>query len=585
MKPAVVVTVFVICLVAVLVAMAWSSAIVLRLERAEQQARAQATREEDARLALWRMDSALTSLLAEENARPYFHYGAFYAAGGAYTRMFAESQGGGALVPSPLLRETPDPVLLHFQIAPGGALTSPQVPGGALRTRALAERHTTAARLAEHERRLRELRPLVSSADLLARLPREEPRQPTPPPKIVSAEGPEAQAAQKWKSAKEFQARQQTLQSNTLRLTEEAKHPAEEAGSEVQEGAMTPVWTGGALLLARRVRVNGGLYVQGCWLAWPRLQLELMASVQDLLPGARLDRVEGAGPADDERRLAALPVRLVMGNVPEAEPSPLSPVRLSLVGAWVCALLAALSVAALLGGVLALSERRRIFVSAVTHELRTPLTTFRLYTDMLAEGMVATEEKRREYLDRLRGEGERLSHLVENVLFYSRIESGRVGVVREKVDLAQALAPMLARLSERASKAGLRVAFAREGEDPVPVNLDASALEQVLVNLVDNACRYAADAEPPLIHIELGREAGRAVLRVRDHGPGLSRAERRRLFRPFSRSDREAAAGGPGVGLGLALSRRLMRAQNGDLALDRAVTSGAAFVVTLPLAS
>ncbi len=77
-----------------------------------------------------------------------------------------------------------------------------------------------------------------------------------------------------------------------------------------------------------------------------------------------------------------------------------------------------------------LSERRRIFVSAVTHELRTPLTTFRLYTDMLADGMVSGEEKRRSYLERLRGEAQRLSHLVENVLFYARLESGRAGAVR-----------------------------------------------------------------------------------------------------------------------------------------------------------
>jgi K+-sensing histidine kinase KdpD len=73
------------------------------------------------------------------------------------------------------------------------------------------------------------------------------------------------------------------------------------------------------------------------------------------------------------------------------------------------------------------------------------------------------------------------------------------------------------------------------------------------------------------------------VIRVRDHGPGRSKTDGRRLFREFSKSDREAAASRPGVGLGLALSRRLMRAQGGDLALDESVTDGAAFVVRLPL--
>jgi signal transduction histidine kinase len=219
----------------------------------------------------------------------------------------------------------------------------------------------------------------------------------------------------------------------------------------------------------------------------------------------------------------------------------------------------------------------------VTHELRTPLTTFRLYTDMLAEGMVSAEEKRREYLDRLRGEAERLSHLVENVLFYSRVESGRAGAARETVDLTDFLEATTARLSEVARAAGLQLVFEPAGPGPIQAPLDRSALEQVLVNLVDNACKYASPSQPPVIRIDLQRRDGRAVIRVRDHGPGLSRADRRRLFREFSKSDREAASSRPGVGLGLALSRRLMRAQGGDLALDEAVTDGAAFVVTLPL--
>lgn len=583
MKPAQVWTLFAVCLVVVLVAMAWSSVIVLRLERAEVLAQAQAELEENSRLALWRMDSALAPLLAQESARPYFHYGAFYAAGGAYARMFVEPGGGQALVPSPLLRETPDPVRLHFQLAPGGALTSPQVPQGALRARAVAERLTTTALVAERGSRLRELRALVSPAKLASRLPREELGKAAEVPKPAANAIPDGQLEQKLRNVKEFEVRQQSLESSTLRVIESDKRPAGTAGAEVQEGAMTPLWTGEALLLARRVRVNGGLYVQGCWLAWPRLRDELIGSIQDLLPNARLEPVEGAEGADAERRLAALPVRLVPGSVAPAAVSGLSPIRLSLLGAWVCLILAALSVAALLGGVLALSERRRVFVSAVTHELRTPLTTFRLYTDMLAEEMVVAEEKRREYLSRLQSEAERLGHLVENVLFYSRVESGRAGATRETLDLGDGLEAVLPRLAERAERAGLRLAFER-GEGALAVVVDRSALEQVLVNLVDNACKYAAASEPPLIQIRLQREQGRALIRVRDHGPGLSKADRRRLFRPFSKSDREAADKGPGVGLGLALSRRLMRAQGGDLALDDAVSGGAGFVVTLPLA-
>jgi signal transduction histidine kinase len=603
MKPAHVWTLFAVCLGVVLVAMAWSSAIVLRLERAEVQSKAQAALEENARLALWRMDSALTPLLAQESARPYFHYRAFYAAGGPYARMFAEGGAAQALVPSPLLRETPDSVLLHFQLDPGGALTSPQVPAvPALRARALEERHTTEALLSEHTSRLRELGATVSPSEIATLLPQLEPRRPTPATRLATQPPPEAKLVQKFKNVKEFEARQQTLEMNRLRVVETEQTALTDGGGDVQEGAMTPLWSGESLLLARRVRVSGALYVQGCWVAWPRLQDELLASVGDLLPNARLEPVQRlqptdagaedersssrgvAGADDDERRLAALPVRLIPGTVPGPEVSGLSPTRLSLAGAWICLLLAALSVGGLLGGVLALSERRRVFVSAVTHELRTPLTTFRLYTDMLAEGMVPTEEKRREYLDRLRGEGERLGHLVENVLFYSRLESGRAGGTRETLDVGDALERARPLLFDRATRAGLRLSITRRTEDRVPVHVDVSALEQVVVNLVDNACKYAPASEPPVIELEVDRDQGRALVRVRDHGPGLSKTDRRRLFRPFSKSDREAANEGPGVGLGLALSRRLMRAQGGDLALDASVKDGAAFVITLPVA-
>jgi signal transduction histidine kinase len=116
------------------------------------------------------------------------------------------------------------------------------------------------------------------------------------------------------------------------------------------------------------------------------------------------------------------------------------------------------------------------------------------------------------------------------------------------------------------------------------VRVDRSAIEQILLNLVDNACKYAARSTPPRIDVHLETAPGRAVVRVSDHGPGLSAAERRRLFQPFSKSDRDAANSAPGIGLGLALSRRLARAQGGDLSLDSSAETGAAFVLSLPLA-
>lgn len=573
---------FALCLAAALAAMGWSSAIVLRLERAEAAARAQGALEENARLALWRVDSTLTSLVARESARPYFHYRPFYPGSRTYTEMFVEPTPGEPLVPSPLLRETPAAIVLHFQIGPGGDLTSPQVPTADALARATAEGLVSATALGERTARLASIR------DSVRTVARAMPPQ-TPSVKMA-ASVPSPPAArfeyQKQKSAVEYEARQQNLSrmNQSLRVEADEAAPRGVTGG-IEEGELAPVWIGDALFLARRVQVNGVRYVQGCWVDWPRLQRELQASVQDLFPNARLEPATERERPDDERRAAALPVRLVTGAVSPPEES-VSPVRLSLLGAWVFLLLAAGSIAILLKGVVGLSERRRVFVSAVTHELRTPLTTFRLYTDMLAGGMVEGEARRHEYVARLQAEAERLGHLVENVLFYARLDSERGAATREAVDLAEVVPEIVGRLAERAEKAGLAIVCEPSTEAaPIRTRVDRSALEQILVNLVDNACKYAAASQPALVHVTVQRENRRALIRVRDHGPGFSAAQRRRLFQPFSKSDHEAANSAPGVGLGLALSRRLARAQGGDLSLDTdpGGERGAVFLVSLPL--
>src|SRR5260221_14223125 len=134
------------------------------------------------------------------------------------------------------------------------------------------------------------------------------------------------------------------------------------------------------------------------------------------------------------------------------------------------------------------------------------------------------------------------------------------------------------RLAERAARAELEVAFAPREGGPVPVRVDRGAIEQVLLNLVDNACKYAARSTPPRIDVRLETSAGRALVRVSDHGPGLSAADRRRLFQPFSKSDRDAANSAPRIGLGLAPSPRPARAPGGGLAPAPPRRRGAGFL-------
>src|SRR5262249_23128692 len=151
-----------------------------------------------------------------------------------------------------------------------------------------------------------------------------------------------------------------------------------------------------------------------------------------------------------------------------------------------------LAVTALLLGSLRQSQRRADFVSAVTHELRTPLTTVRMYTEMLAGGMVPSDGQTG-YIETLHTETERLGHLVENVLAYSRLERQTGKTRLETLGIQDFLDGIADRLGERAVRDGFALVV-HPIEEPIQVTADPAALERILFNWVDNACKYATEA-------------------------------------------------------------------------------------------
>jgi signal transduction histidine kinase len=203
---------------------------------------------------------------------------------------------------------------------------------------------------------------------------------------------------------------------------------------------------------------------------------------------------------------------------------------------------------------------------------------------MLAEGMVRDEEERRSYLATLQREAERQSHLVENVLAYSRLERGRPAHTRVVESVGQLLASVLPPLEAQAGRSARPiVATVDDACLAARVDVDRAAVERILFNLVDNACKHTRTAADRALRLE-GRLEGRVVrLSLADRGPGVAPARRRRLFRPFHKSAQDAAGAAPGVGLGLALSRRLARALGGDLRLAHTGPDGSRFSLTLPV--
>ncbi len=578
---------FALGLAVVLAALSWITLGALALDRAEHEAQTTAVLEENLRLALWRLDSAVAPILGQASSYPYFAYTSFYPAERAYTRMFAEIERGEILVPSPLL-EPPSPyILLNFQVGPEG-FVSPQAPTGNMRdlaetgylgceqVEAAGDRLAQLSGLLDLESLRQEM--IVERASALdGNLGADNQLQLA----TISTQrqGFDNREAQALLNTNEYTARNWAVAANPVQQ-EWAGNKGGGWFEKVDEGPFRALWVEGQLLFVRHLNVQGQDYVQGCWLDWEGLRGWLLESIHDLLPNATLMPCETY--AASPRRLASLPLELFPGRVPGLLPEPTtSSIRFSLVVAWVCFGLAALAFAVLLAGAISLSERRGAFVSAVTHELRTPLTTFRMYTDMLAEGMVRKPEKRQRYLETLRREADRLGHLVENVLAYARLERNRAGAKIADLEVDALLGSFRRRLEERAARADMELVV--ENEAPgAALRGDATAVEQIVFNLVDNACKYAREAEDKRIHLRVRRTGKGVALQVCDHGPGVAKQEAARLFQPFRKSARDAAHSAPGVGLGLALSRRLARAMRGDLRADTRVEQGACFELELP---
>ncbi len=558
-------------------AMAWVSRAALRLEGQRRQEQRLAAREELVRLALWRMDAALTAVVGQENTHPYDHYQPLVTVSGHVTQspsgpVVLPGAGGFLSVrrPSPLLLAGSPLAKLYFKIDDAGEVTSPQVPS---EEEALARRYVSEPALSVSARRLEALRAALKPEELVAALP-SAPAD-VPGGDLLAVANLAIPADQRAARMDEFSARSQFHQAtNTMVI---GNRPV----GGLRSGEPRSLWMGEMLLLARRVSVGGRTHVVGCWLDWDRTRRWLLDGVRDLLPSAALEPLPPGGSAEGSRRLAALPVRLVPGPVAAPGDSTVGAMAVSLAVAWGGLIVAAAGVGVLLAGALALSERRGAFVSAVTHELRTPLTTLRMYTEMLADGGVADGDKARRYLQTLHAETNRLCRLVENVLTWSQLEGRRQAVHTQRLALGELLARIVPRLEERARQGGMELVV-EAPPDGTAVVTDPAALEQILFNLVDNACKYASGAGDKRVHVECRREGGRVALRVRDHGPGLAGGEARGVFRPFFRARRDSAGSAGGVGLGLAIGRRLARSLGGELAVDAGAGEGASFTLTLP---
>ncbi len=584
---------YVAILAVLLPGFAWLSLRVVELDRNEWRSRLQADREERIGLALWRMETVAMPIVAAEAARPHFVYTPFQI------QAWDEKP-----IASPLLFQAPDYVRLNFQFNADNSLQCVQCPSGA--DRALAEKcGVTAEELSRREQQVQELKAETSFDDLFALLPEIHSS-----PVLPSATGPIAAmspvqqglqrkeyvtntntlnvsqaAAEESPSARDYSNRSAKLQSIANQSALQQRQVAGIAAAEerVVEGTSRPVWIGDKLLLARRVSVNGANVIQGCWLDWPQLRSDLLRELRQVCPEAGLEPVKADEVAPGGRMLASLPVSIIVPDLAMAGDF-WTPTTVALAVAWRGLGLACLAIALILYAVTSISERRAAFVSAVTHELRTPLTTFQMYTEMLVGGMIDDEARRQSYLKTLQGEAGRLRHLIDNVLAFSRLERRRHDRRSEAVTVGDLLERVWPQVEQRVALSEMEVVRDVADCEGCRVAIEQTVFDQVLMNLVDNACKYARQAEDRTIRVRCGRSPTGVEVVVSDCGPGIAPDARRRLFQPFSKSDAEAARSAPGVGLGLSISRGLLREFGGDLRLDPDSPGRTCFVISLPCA-
>ncbi len=549
------------------------------------------------------LERELTDLTLREEARSFLEYRYFYV-------PEAQLPGMAGLARSPLSQPPDDPtVLAWFQMEPDGTLYTPHRPrpgelqlaadnyGQAVDPVVLAAEATLLSLLAEVEWASAVPAPTVVAHNVAGQQEQEHQQAaPTNQGKVESlyntlnraVNGRQRRLTQSYSTQQQaldpFQRNeediQQVVENNLWKQEERQNEEPLIDDSKTTESAVgvqiTPLrgrlLDMDHLLLHRSVSIGTDTWRQGLVLVLPALQERLGAAVLGdgaLSPWVNLDW----RPSPDSPRrhsfthgfaapFQELSVTANMARIPGHTPAGAT----TIVGltALLLALCALVGVALYrtVAARVELAQRRNDFVAAVSHELKTPLTSIRMMGEILRDGMVPSEERRQQYYETITAESERLSRLIGNVLELARLERGTRQVERVVGPVGEVLKQAVEVLGPHARQQGFSLELELAADLPA-VAMDRDALLQVLVNLVDNALKFAAQSQDKRIVLGAHAQAGRVVLTVRDHGPGVPERQLRRIFQPFYRGERELTRRTKGTGIGLALVSGLVQRMGG----------------------
>jgi len=228
-----------------------------------------------------------------------------------------------------------------------------------------------------------------------------------------------------------------------------------------------------------------------------------------------------------------------------------------------------------------LAQLQSDFVSAVSHEFRSPLTSLRGIAELLANDRIADESRKRQSYVFLERETGRLQRLVEDLLDFGRMESGRKQYHLEPLDVVGITRAAVTEFREEAAQAGFEVDLQLEDRTAM-IRADQEALRRAIRNLLENAVKYSPDCRTVWVKGHVNHS--RIAISVRDRGIGIDAQEQREIFRKFVRGSAAKRAGIKGTGIGLSMVRQIVEACGGEIRLESAEGAGSTFTIVLPLA-
>jgi signal transduction histidine kinase len=228
------------------------------------------------------------------------------------------------------------------------------------------------------------------------------------------------------------------------------------------------------------------------------------------------------------------------------------------------------------------SQMKSDFVANVSHELRTPLTSIRVFGELLKLGRIKDPQKVREFGAYIEFEGRRLTQLINNILDFSRIESGQKRYHFGRSDLGEVINTASAACAVRLEQTGRSLRIEAPDEPRPAVYIDFDALVMALINLLDNAIKYSGDAMEIVVRLAFVSDS--ATITVEDNGIGISQAEHERIFEKFYRVSTGLVHDIKGNGLGLSIVKHIVEAHEGRVTLQSELGRGSSFVIHLPLA-